>query len=352
MAQEGVSICIFGLSGCEPSIYQNDDNIQVYTLGLDSSLTSSPMGSISKLQYLKALPFVKRIVKQIKPDIVHAHFATSYGLLGALAGFHPFVLSVWGADIFDFPKKSPLHRALVKFNLDRADKILSTSRVMAVETGRYTGRSVEVTPFGIDLEIFKPLPVESLFKPNDIVIGTVKALEPKYGVDDLIRAFKLVVERYPHLSLRLLIVGGGSQQTGLEALARELGIYDLTTFTGRIPYNRVPVFHNMMSIFVSLSVLDSESFGVAVIEASACEKPVVVSNVGGLPEVVRENVTGFIVPPRRPDLAAAAIGRLVEDEQLRIKLGGAGRQHVSRNYDWPDNVAQMLKIYHQVVSAH
>lgn len=99
---------------------------------------------------------------------------------------------------------------------------------------------------------------------------------------------------------------------------------------------------------VSVSVSDSESFGVAVIEASACAKPVVVSNVGGLPEVVEDGVTGIIVPPRDPEATAEAIENLILSQDLRTKMGTEGRKRVGRLFDWDKNVKQMAKIYQAI----
>jgi glycosyltransferase involved in cell wall biosynthesis len=352
LAEHGLEICIFGLSHSEESLYKNYPNIQTHSFGFDASIIRAKLGSLSKLRYLKVLPEVKRLIRSFKPDIMHAHFATSYGLIGALAGFQPFVLSVWGADIFDFPHQSVLHKELIKYNLKKAHTILSTGHIMAQEIGNYSTKAVEVTPFGIDLTLFKPRPVETLFDENDIVIGTVKTLEPKYGLEYLIKAFKILKVKHRALPLKLLIVGGGSQEQDLKKLVKELQIENDTIFTGRVSYDQISNYHNMLSIFVALSVLDSESFGVAVIEASACEKPVVVSNVGGLPEVVENDVTGFIVPPRQPDKAAEAIEKLILDKDLRVKMGRAGRERVKKLYNWDGNVRQMIGIYEGVLATH
>jgi glycosyltransferase involved in cell wall biosynthesis len=349
LAKHGLEICIFSLSHSEESLYKNYPNIQTYSFGFDASIIRAKLGSFSKLRYLRTLPEVKGLIRSFKPDIVHAHFATSYGLIGALTGFQPFILSVWGADIFDFPHRSFLHKGLIKYNLKKAHKILSTSHIMAQEISKYSTRAVEVTPFGIDLNLFKPRPVETLFNENDIVIGTVKTLEKKYGIEYLIRAFKILKQRNPTLPLKLLIVGGGSQEKCLKDLTEELQLEGDTIFTGRVPYDQVPDYYNMLTIFVALSTQDSESFGVAVIEASACEKPVVVANVGGLPEVVEDGTTGLVVPARNPEKAAAAIEQLIHDEALRRKMGKQGRERVKRLYNWPDNVAQMIDIYCRVL---
>src|SRR5207237_2207904 len=140
---------------------------------------------------------------------------------------------------------------------------------------------------------------------------TVKVLAEKYGIEYLIRAFALVKKRHEELPLKLLIVGGGPQEAFLKGLAADLGISAVTTFTGRVDHARVPDFHNMLSVSVSVSTLDSESFGVAILEASTCAKPVVVSSVGGLPEVVENVLTGIVVTQCDPEQHAEIMGTAI-----------------------------------------
>lgn len=344
LAQNNIDIIIFGLGDFTVKDYDGISNIKVKTL---NETVSRDEGAFSKLKYLKAVPVVNQIIKEFKPDIVHSHYATSYSLLGAMSGFNPFIVSVWGSDVFSFPLKSPLHKMMLKYNLKKADRILSTSNIMAKETKLYTNKDIEVTPFGIDMEQFKPTSTkEEFFNKDDIVIGTVKTLEDKYGIEYLIRAFKIVSDKYSNLPLKLLIVGGGSLEKNLKNLVKELNIEDKAIFTGRVPFSDVPKYHNMLS--VSVSVSNSESFGVAIIEASSCSKPVVVSNVGGLPEVVEDSVSGFVVPPRDPQKTAEAIEKLVLDKSLREQIGRNGRERVKRLYNWDDNVKQMIKIYEEL----
>ena len=299
--------------------------------------------------YFFNVPFLRILLWKLKPDLLHTHYASGYGTLGRLSGFHPYILSVWGSDVYDFPYESPFKMRLLQKNLRAADLILSTSHVMAKQTHKICEglTEISITPFGIDLNLFKPQSIQSIFKPDDIVIGTVKILDKKYGIEYLIRAFRLVCDRHPVLPLKLLIVGGGRLESQLKIMVNELKLQDRTVFIGRVPYDKVPFYHNMLS--VSVSVSNSESFGVAIIEASACGKPVVVSNVGGLPEVVEDGVTGFIVPPRDPKTTADAIERLVMDESLRREMGVAGRERVKRLYDWTDNVGQMIDVYENII---
>ena len=344
LSKKEIEIAIFSLNCNENEVnpYQQNNSIKVYYC-IDKNAKKRSSG-FAKLSYLSALPALKKVIKEFKPDIVHAHYASSYGLLGALADFHPFIISVWGSDVFDFPNISFLHKVIIKYNLSKADKILSTSKVMAIETNKYTDKKVVVTPFGIDLDKFKPVKVNTLFDKNDIVIGTVKTLEEKYGIEYLIKAFAIVKDKHKYLPLKLLIVGAGSLSTALKKLTYDLGIEKDTVFTGKIAHELVPFYDNM------LSVSNSESFGVAVIEASACGKPVVVSDVGGLPEVVKDGITGIVVPPRNPQKTAEAIEKLVLDEKLCKQMGEDGRKRVAKFYDWNKNVEQMIEIYENILN--
>jgi glycosyltransferase involved in cell wall biosynthesis len=99
----------------------------------------------------------------------------------------------------------------------------------------------------------------------------------------------------------------------------------------------------MLDIFVAVS--QEESFGVAVLEASACEKPVVVSNVGGLPEVVTDKETGFLVEKNNPAAIAEALEKLLLNPELRTIFGRNGRAKVLKEYQWEDSVRKMLSVY-------
>ncbi|GHT95726.1 capsular polysaccharide biosynthesis protein [Spirochaetia bacterium] len=346
LSDSGINVFLFGFGSLMVNDYLNESNITILFSPLKMS---EKEGALSKLLILGALVKLRKLIKKCQPDIIHAHYATSYGLIGALTGFHPFVLSVWGSDVYSFPQISFLHKMVLEYNLKKADKILSTSYVMANETKKYTNKPIEVTPFGIDLKQFFPQLAESPFNEGCLVIGTVKTLEEKYGIEYLIRAFKSVVDKYPELPLRLLVVGGGSLFVKFDTMIKELGIQEKAILTNKVPFGDVARYQNMLDVSVSVSTEDSESFGVAVLEAQACGKPVIVSNVGGLPEVVQDGVTGIIVPPADLDATAEAIERLVNDKTLREKMGSAGRERVEKYFNWDDNVKQMVDIYNKIL---
>jgi glycosyltransferase involved in cell wall biosynthesis len=345
LSQRGYEIGIFSLRISESKWFESYPVIHVFDS--DGFISDKfHKSTSSKISYLKTIPVLKKVIHDFQPDIVHAHYATSYGLLGARSGFHPLIISVWGTDIFEFPKKSILHRLFVFNNLKKADFIFSTSEIMKREAQQYVNTKIEVTPFGVDVNVFCKKDIEPFFEPGTKVIGTIKSLETAYGIDVLIRAFAIVKSRFSP-PLKLMICGSGTKETGLKELCVELGISSDTFFTGRISPDKTPDYHNQMDIFANLSY--QESFGVAVVEAMACEKSVVATNVGGLTEVVKNNVTGILVEPGNVNQAADAMLMLLNNTTLAGEMGMAGRKRVLELYDWKKNLDHIEDLYSEII---
>ena len=339
LAQRGHALCVISQHRCERALLP----AQAEVVWLRHT------GSAG--YFLNALA-LRRVLARWRPEVLNAHYASGYGTTAALSGFAPTLLSVWGSDVHDFPYESALKGRLLRWNLRRATALASTSQAMARQVRRLVPeRSDEIalTPFGVDLALFAPKRAPAPREPGPLTIGIVKTLAPKYGVDLLLRAFAGLTSDAELQALgdgcRLLIVGDGPQRSELEALARELGIAAQTTFAGAVAHPEVPAWLHRLDVYAAPSRLDSESFGVAVIEASACALPVVVSDAGGLPEVVRDGETGLVVP--RDDVPAlqAALKRLVLDPALRERLGRNGRAHVEREYEWGHCVDLMEQAY-------
>ncbi|NOY60168.1 MAG: glycosyltransferase family 4 protein [Calditrichaeota bacterium] len=307
--------------------------------------TRPTASTFAKLGYLLYPPKIKSIIREIAPDILHAHWASSYGLMGAYASFHPFVLSTWGSDIFNFPKKSILHKLMIKLIINQADYCTSTSNVLTRETEKYSnnGQKVLTIPFGVDTDMFSP----QRKKSENITIGIVKNLEKGYGVEYLLRAFSFLTQK--HANLRLLIAGDGSEHFRLKALCEELKIENRVEMLGTIDNRKVPELLNKMDIFVVPSIVP-ESFGVAAIEAASCELPVIASNIGGLPEVVKNGKTGFLVESKDVHGLADKLEVLIKYPELRIRMGRKGREFVKARYDWRINAQKMESLYQSILT--
>ena len=303
----------------------------------------------AKIGYLFYLSRIKSQVKKIAPDILHAHWATSYGLIGAYSNHHPFVLSTWGSDVLDFPKKSVLHSRVLEYIINSADAITATSSMLTIETKKFIKKNKMIysIPFGVDVKLFKPAPARKTNSQGTLTIGVTKRLERKYGIEYLILAFSKLTEDCQNL--RLWIIGDGSERARLKSLCRTLGITKFVHFWGHIHSRDIPGYMKQIDIFAVPSVLSSETFGVAAVEAAACEIPVVASDIGGLPEVVIDGKTGFLVPPKNPDVLARKIYLLVKDGKLRREMGKAAREFILSKYVWEENALQMERVYQRVL---
>jgi glycosyltransferase involved in cell wall biosynthesis len=335
------------------ALSQRGHTVELFSLP-DQKAKPGVLGGI-KVHYLKTggaagyffcASELRKLLSEFKPDVLNAHYATGYGTLARRCGFKPLLLSVWGSDVYDFPYQGYFNRRMLINNLKNADAVASTSNAMAQQVRRvfFTDQKIFITPFGVDTHEFRR---RGEPEEDALTIGIVKALEPKYGVEYLIRAFSLLNNRLekenkiPRNGLKLEIYGGGSLMTILKRLAGSLGISELVRFHGAVPHEEVPRILSGFDIFCAPSISDSESFGVAAVEAMACEVPVVVSDVDGFREVVCDRVTGFIVTRRDPVTLSNKLYELACDSGLRKKMGQAGRRHVLECYDWPDCVTKM-----------
>lgn len=286
---------------------------------------------VSKLKYLTKAREIKKIVDKICPDIVNVHYATSYGTAAALSGIKHYVLSVWGSDIYEFPKKSILHRLMLQFSLNSADRILSTSHAMAEEASLYTKKPMTITPFGVNMELFSPEKRTRAPSDGQFVVGTVKALTPTYGIDTLLKAVKLVTEKRSDIPLQVRIAGRGICDAEYKALAESLGIHTIIEWLGFIPQEQVAVEWANMDVCVVPS--RAESFGVSAVEAQACGRPVIISDIPGLKEATRPGVSSIVIPVEAEDQLADAIVALYDAPEQRSKMGAAGRCFVVQEFE-------------------
>lgn len=217
---------------------------------------------------------------------------------------------------------------------------------MKDETSKYiSDKKIFITPFGIDTNKFISLHSKH---SNKIVIGTVKTMKDIYGIPYLIRAFaQLIKEDKTNQPIELLLIGGGNQINEYKKMVRDLNIEHLTHFTGQINHDDVPEYLNKLDIYCAPS--ESESFGVAILEASSCELPVIVSDVGGLPEVVDDKVTGYIIEKGNVEEMKIRLINLIENPDLRVSMGKNGRNKVVESYDWEKSVEIMKHVYRECI---
>lgn len=291
-------------------------------------------GDLGKLKYFCAVNEVRSTINEIAPDIINVHYATSYGAVMALTGIKNYFLSVWGADVYDFPQKSFFHKILLKYSLKKAKFLFSTSKAMAEETRKYTSKQIEITPFGVDTNLFNPNKKQRNCRTDGrFVVGTVKTLTPKYGIDYLIKAVSLIVQRRPDISVELRIAGKGEYSEEYKKLAQKCGISDITKWLGFISQETAALEWANMDVAVVYSTLDSESFGVSAVEAEACATPVVISNIPGLMEATIPGKSSIVVERCNEEALYKSLVGLYDDYVLQRELGKNGRTFVETQYE-------------------
>jgi len=329
LKKHGLDVCVITFANHYSK--ENAEKVETYAL---------PQYLPGKLSYLTTVFALRSLLSQIKPEIVHAHYASSYGFVAGLARIQPLYLSVWGSDIYQFPKK-PLNKRILSFSLASATYICSTSQAMLQETEKYTDKSIELIPFGVDTDYFTPDPLQK--SSGEFHIGIAKSLKDIYGFPKLIEAFAKLVNEED--CVHLVIIGDGPEKERYQKMVEKLGIVDKVTFAGFVPQEELPQLLTQLDLFVLPS--ESESFGVSALEAEACGVPVIVNNVGGLPEVVKHGVTGMIMPNNSPEEIYKAMKTLLNDDYNRHQMEGNAVQFVRDHYQWNDCVQKMIDLYKQ-----
>ncbi|AXJ02553.1 Glycosyltransferase involved in cell wall bisynthesis [Cyclonatronum proteinivorum] len=302
-----------------------------------------------RFTYLRSVGLLRKLHKKINPSLVHAFYATNYGLLAVLARVRPLLLSVMGTDVFSYPQKSYFHLMGTSAILKRADCVAATSQVMVRRVKWFRGgpESVVHTPFGVDLSRFKPDPqAQTQDESRPFRIVSVRHLEYKYGLDVLIEAAALIHRQHSWLRFSLDMYGEGAERAALEAQIEANGLTGIARLPGPLEPERIPEVLQRADVAVVPS--REESFGVAVLEASACGLPVIGSKVGGIPEVLKEGETGLLFPRQNVAALESCLLRIASEPYTRQRFGVAGRRFVEATYSEDACLQRMHALYTQL----
>jgi len=230
------------------------------------------------------------------------------------------------------------------------DRIIAISQIIKKELIEDLGireEKIKVVYSGIDLEKFYPLDEKIIeakkkefgFYKGSKIIGTVGRLHREKGIDVLIRAFSNLTKRFD--PIYLLIIGKGPERKNLEQLTKDLGLEKKVLFLG---YREdVSVLVNMMDIFVLPSVV-RESFGIVIIEAMAAGKVVIASNLGGIPEIIKNNVNGFLIEPENEKQLSDLMSRILSDGNLKKKIEKNALRTVKEKFSKERMVKDLEKV--------
>jgi glycosyltransferase involved in cell wall biosynthesis len=290
-------------------------------------------------------------------QIVHGHWAIPTGpaLVAAARRLKvPSVITLHGGDVYvnvaegyDFPTRWYV-RPVLAWTLRHSSALTAISedcKTHAIRAGAKES-SITVVMNGADLRRFSPAPTRTASSEfGSRMIFACRQLFPRKGIRFLIEAVAKLKPKYPDINL--IIAGDGFERPVLEKLAQTLGIGDKTKFLGWVANKDLPRYFRGCAVSVIPSL--EEGFGIPAAEAMGCEKPVVASDAGGLPEVVESGVTGYVVPKGDAAALASAIDRLLADDALRARMGEAGRARALDRFDWDRSVKKFEVVYASVL---
>ena len=326
-------------------------NIELYFFKKEVPIEIWPFNTLFNLPF--NLSRIIKLINKIKPDIIHAHYVTSYGTISSLVGFHPLVITAWGSDILITPKKFLPSKWAVKYALSKADLITcDAGHVKEAMTKLGVKESkIRIINFGIDTQKFIPglkdvKLKEKLGFANSRIIISLRNLEPIYDIGTLIKSAPAVLKEVPEV--RFIIIGKGSQGQELKNLSKTLGIENKIQFLGQIPNDELPKYLRIADVYVSTSLSDG-GIAASTAEAMACGLPVVITNVADNKEWVANGENGFLIPVKNPHLLAERIIYLLKNENSGKKFGELNRGIIKERNDYYKEMAKMGEIYRELI---
>ncbi|HCC23138.1 TPA: hypothetical protein DF272_03090 [Candidatus Falkowbacteria bacterium] len=301
-----------------------------------------------------------------KFDVVHIHFpffgaAFFVQLAKRIRGPKMKLVLSYHMDVIGHGMKKRLfslyNRLILKWSVKNADKIIVSS-IDYIENSNLRGyyfeakeKFVEI-PFGVD-RVFSParknpsLMEKYQIKPDNIVVGFVGGLDSAHyfkGVNNLITAVSKVADD----KIKAMIVGAGNLKKRYEQQAADLGIGPRVIFTGYISDEALPEHYNLCDIFVLPSVDKSEAFGLVLLEAMACGKPLIASNLKGVRSVVVPGLNGLLIEPNNPQDLADKIKFFVSSPKLVQQFRLNGIETANQKYRWPKVVEKLVMEYKRI----
>lgn len=285
----------------------------------------------------------RRLVRKIKPDLIHAGPIQTCAFIAILSGFRPVLTMSWGFDLMEDVNESKWMQWVTRYTLKRSSFFTSDANVtrdIAVKYGVDPQKTV-VFPWGVDLEQFKPNPDRWLMNTGHFTLFCNRAWETRYGVDVLARAFVKVARQSENADLILL--SDGSLSNHLRHIFQVGGVTDRVTFGGQISQTDLPRWYRSADLYISPSHIDGSS--VSLLEALACGLPCLVSDIPANKEWVVEHENGWLFRDGdENDLVGKILTAIAQREKL-VEIGRAGRKSAEMRADWKKNAEALMKIY-------
>ena len=312
----------------------NIDGIKFYYMG-DSISINSDGGNQA---YLKKVLAIRKIIKEINPDIINAHYLTSYGFIGSLVkGNIPLVVSTWGTDILVTPKKNIAYKLLTEFVLKKSDLITSDSDYMSKEILSLKAKEERVltVPMGVSLSEAN---ISNSKEERENLFLSMRTLCENSNVECILDAFKLTLEKYNNS--KLIITNSGSSEEKILNYIKELGVENKVEFLGFI--NREKLFELLNNGLAFISIPTSDSTSVTLLESMLCGALPIVSDLPANREWIDDNSNGLILSNFAAEELSELMIKSIEDIELIKTAREINKKIIMDRAIWEDNMSLVL----------
>ncbi len=290
---------------------------------------------------------IRKLIRKIRPDILHSHYATSYGLVGAASKFHPFVVTALGTDILISPVNSIVYRKVLFYVFKKADWITAMSDYMRermIELGSSPEKTSTII-FGIDTAVFN-LQNHSV-SADKFIITSTRNFEPVYNIPHLIESF--AEARKMNSKLQLNLIGDGTMRKGLEEVVVGKNLSDSVRFFGKVSQGELSDILKRSHLFVSVSLSDGNN--ISLNEAMACGVVCIATDIPANRQWIRDGENGFLVPVNAAnELSDKILLACANYNDLSSKFIPANTKIISEKADWKKNMDAVEKQYIRLVS--
>ncbi len=330
-------------------IEEKIDGIKIYRLSRWFKISNTP---INPMWYFQ----IKNIIKKEKPDVINAHTPVPFisDVAARICNNIPFILTYQN----DLTKGNIFLNLLCKLyyfaigndTLNISDKIIASSKYYA-QNSTYLKKyfkEIGIVPPGVDVLKFNLNVNKGYLKKKygnhhfALFVGQLDKSHIHKGINYLLDAISLVKKEFENIVL--LVVGKGDNIKNYKNSAQKLSIEKNVIFTGFVPIDRLPEYYAGSNVTILPTLNNSEGFGMVLIEAGACGKPVIGTSVGGIPLVISDQKTGLLVPPKDPEALAKAIIKILKNPKLAKKMGENGYKKVKENFTWDKQIEKTKKI--------
>jgi len=307
---------------------------------------------------------IRKAVKEIDPDVLHAHYITNYGVCGALSGFHPLILTPWGSDITTDPEQSQIKKLLIRFTFERADRVhinTELGKKRLIELG-CDPRKIIMIQWGVDTNRFSPKARSQSLRRKLGIEDTYSVLcarywRPLYNVEVFVEAVPLVLKEIKNV--KFIMLGGGSLEPKLKELARKLGVYDNILFVGKVPEEEMPKYLASVDVYVDtlsehrfdssgeVTVARGESgYGQTTRQIMACGTPYLLSDMLGVKSC--SWFQGLMYKQRDHRDLAEKIVQLLKDEKRRRTISEKSRKIALEIFALEKTMGKWETVYHEL----